>query len=360
MSGTKPHDARKKTEHRSVSLKDLARHLSLSPTTLSLVLNESEGAATIPRETKDRIFEAVQKFNYRPNFVARSLRSQRTYSIGVLLPEFSDGYAALLLSGIEEFLLQSGYMYLVASHRRKPDLIRQYPRMLLERCVEGLIVIDTPYDRELPVPVVCLSGHREVKGVTNIVLNHARAAELALRHIVRLGHRNIAFLKGQAFSADTEVRWEATLAAANSMKVPVRQSLLTQLEGDSPSPETGYIAAQKLLKAGDPFTALISFNDVSAIGAIRAFRDAGLSVPGDISVVGFDDAYAAAYHNPALTTIRQPLRQMGMLAAEVVLKHIKDRLDEDCPTFLQVEPELIVRESTCKAPVLSSVSASPR
>lgn len=334
---------------RSISLKELAKHLKLSPTTLSLVLNDSPGAASIPQETKDRIFTAAKGFNYRPNFLARSLRSQRTYTVGVLVPELSDGYSAGVLSGIESYLLEQGYVYLVASHRHKPKLLAHLPRFLYERCVEGLIGVDTPYDQCLPLPVVCISGHLRTPGVTRIVLDHRMAAEQGLRHLKDLGHRDVAFIRGQDFSSDTKVRWDAIGAMARRLDLPVVPARVAQLGGDSPSPETGYVAARQLLDSGETFTALFAFNDVSAIGAIRALREAGRRVPEDVSVVGFDNISSAAFHIPALTTISQPLRRMGALAAEMLLKRIAEP-DAPVPEELEVEPELIVRESTCAAP----------
>ena len=328
-----------------ISLKQLAKTLGLSPTTLSLVLNDSEKAQSIPQETKDRIFAAARELNYRPNFFARSLRSQRTYSVGVLIPELSDGYAALVLTGIEDYLLQAGYIYLVTSHRHKDNLIHQYPQLLYERSVEGLIAVDTPYEQDLPLPVVSVSGHKERPGITNIILNHEYAAELGLKHLVDLGHREIAFIKGQSFSSDTEVRWQAILSIAHQSKTRILPELTQQMEGLSASPEVGYEAAVRLLQTGKQFTALFAFIDVCAIGAIRAFREAGRRVPEDVSVVGFDDIYEAAYHIPALTTIRQPLRRMGMLAAEALVKRIAEP-NASYEAFVRVEPELVVREST--------------
>jgi DNA-binding LacI/PurR family transcriptional regulator len=286
--------------------------------------------------------------NYRPNFFARSLRSQRTYSVGVLVPELSDGYSALVLTGIEDYLLQAGYMYLVTSHRHKDELIQEYPRRLYERSVEGLLAVDTPYDQNLPLPVVSVSGHGNVAGVTNIVLNHESAAELGLGHLAKLGHRQIAFIKGQSFSSDTEIRWQAIRNAAKNLRICIPDSLVTQMEGFSASPEVGYQAALKILKTGQEFTALFAFNDVCAIGAIRALREAGKHVPEDVSVIGFDDIYEAAYHIPALTTIRQPLLRMGMLAAETLLKRIEEP-ETKAVSVVQVEPELVVRESTTVA-----------
>ncbi len=329
-----------------VSLKQLAVHLDLSPTCLSLVLNDSPAANSIPQETKDRILAAAREFGYRPSFLARSLRAQRTYTVGVLVPELSDGYSAMVLTGIEDHLLEKGYLYLVASHRHGSDLIEQNRKLLFERQVEGLIAVDTPCEDGWSLPVVAISRHDEREGVTNIALDHDRAATLALEHLVQLGHKNIAFIKGQVFSSDTEVRWLAIREAAQRLDLNVKPNLVAQLEGNSPSPELGYVAARELLAAKEPFTALFSFNDVSAVGAIRAFNEAGHRVPEDISVVGFDDVYSAAYQNPPLTTVRQPLRQMGTLAAETLLRRLAAGANQDYPKQLTVTPELIVRQST--------------
>jgi DNA-binding LacI/PurR family transcriptional regulator len=333
----------------AVSLRDLGRHLGLSPTTVSLVLNGAPGAASIPKETQDRVFAAARKLNYRPNFLARSLRSQRTYLIGVMVPELGEGYSSLVLSGIEQCLLAEGYVYLVTSHRHKPDLLERGPRLFYERCVEGLIAVDTPLRSALPIPVVSVSGHDRVAGVTNIVLDHDRAAELGLRRLAELGHRRIAFFQGQTFSSDTDTRWNAIVAAARRLGLAIDERLVVRLEGDSPSPQTGYCAARKLLGGRAAFTALWAFNDISAIGAVRALIEAGRAVPQDVSVMGFDDVYAAAFYNPALTTVRQPLAQMGSLAAATLLRRIAEPHGEFAAEE-SVEPELIERESTGPAP----------
>jgi len=331
---------------RPVSLKKLAEHLGLSPATVSLVINRSNVADSIPQQTKDRIFAAARKFKYRPNFFARSLRTQRSFTIGVIVPEVSDGYSASVMSGIEDYLLQEGYFYFVASHRHRSDLIDEYPRMFLERSVDGLIAADTPWHFNLSVPVVTVSGHNDIDGVTNIVLNHQRAAEVALKHLFHLGHRQIAFIKGQEFSSDTEVRWSSIEQVARNLGLPINPHLVVQLEGDSPSPQLGYKATKSLLASAEPFSALFAFNDISAMGAIRALRESGLTVPEDVSVVGFDDIQSAAYQNPGLTTVRQPLREMGRTAAEILLRRIT-RPGSEFNSSYTLEPELVVRGTTC-------------
>ncbi|HEX3435763.1 MAG TPA: LacI family DNA-binding transcriptional regulator [Pseudacidobacterium sp.] len=329
---------------RPISLKVLGDYLDLSPATISLVLNNAPGVRSIPQETRDRVIAAAKKFDYRPSFYARSLRRRQTFSIGVLVPELSDGYSVLVMDGIEEVLLEEGYFYLTASHRRKADLIEEYPRLLMERAVEGFIAIDTALQHPLPLPVVAVANHKKIEGITSIVLDHRRAAELAMHHLHQLGHRQIAFMRGQTFSSDSEDRWKSLITVAKKLGVEVHPELTVQLEVNVSSPELGYPVVQQLLTQKRPFTALISFNDIAAIGAIRAFRDHGLRVPEDVSVVGFDDIQGAAYHNPSLTTIRQPLHAMGIHAARILLRRIQAK---DYPEEMAIVPELIIRESTC-------------
>lgn len=343
--------------HSGMSLKQLANRLGLSPATVSVVINRSPVADTISPHTKKLILAAARKFNYRPNFFARSLRMQRSLTIGVLVPEVSDGYATAVLSGIEDDLLRAGYFYFVASHRHRSDLIDEYPKLFLDRAVDGIIAVDTPWYHRLRVPVVTVSGHNGAPGVVNVVLDHDLAARLALTHLIQLGHRSIAFVKGQAFSSDTEVRWNAILKASSELGVCVSAKLTVQLEGDEASPRLGYKVTTGLIKSGNRFTAIFAFNDISAMGAVRAIRQAGLRVPEDVSVVGFDDIQSAAYQSPGLTTVRQPLRKMGTIAAETLLRRIRGSTGIKAfagrPTAgratrqIVVAPELVVRETTC-------------
>jgi len=335
------------TAARSISLKTLADHLGLSPATVSLVINRSPVSETIAQETRERVLAAARHFNYRPNFMARSLRKQRSFTIGVMVPEVSEGYAALVMGGVEDLLLKEGYLYFVASHRHRPDLIEEYPRLLFERTVEGIIAVDTPYRQKLPIPIVTVSGHEVAEGVTNVALDHQLAAQLAMDHLIKLKHRRIAYIKGQEFSSDTEVRWSAICETADKRKLAPDSKLVVQLEGDSPSPDVGYVATKQLLARREPFTALFAFNDISAIGAIRALRENHLRVPEDVSVVGFDDVPSAAYQNPGLTTVRQPLRKMGEIAARTLLRRIAGT--DVLPNEITVKPELIVRGTTAIA-----------
>jgi LacI family transcriptional regulator len=346
---------------KTVTLRQVAAHLKLSPATVSLVLNQAPAAESIPRETQERVFAAAQELNYRPNYLARSLRSRRTYSVGVLVPEISEPYVAEVMSGIEGRLLQEGYQYLVASHRRTQaaSLLAESLELLQHRAVEGLILVASEVQEPPELPAVVVSGHVPLPGVTNVVIDHDRAAMDTFAHLKGLGHRQIALFKGQPGSADTEDRWRAILAAAAAHDLAILPELTVQLSGDpalatfSPADgyDEGYTFGRTLLERGADFTALFAFDDVSAIGATRAFLDAGLRVPEDVSVVGFDDIQSAAYQNPTLTTVRQPLRRMGEMAAGILLR----ALQSDQPPeggFVTVEPELIVRGSTGPVPAV--------
>lgn len=214
---------------------------------------------------------------------------KRTYTIGVIAEEIGDAYGAMVISEIEEYLRKNNYFFLTVIHRHDPELLQTYAQMLLTRGVEGFITTDTSLNEKLALPAVAISGHRRVEGVTNIVLDHKRAARLALEHLKSLGHEKIAFIRGQPVSSDSADRWNAICGAAQEMNIRVRPELTIQLEGADSTPAIGYPFAKRLLAQKQQFTALFAYNDISAIGSMRAFHEAGLRVPEDISVLAFDD-----------------------------------------------------------------------
>ena len=326
-----------------VRLKELAHYLGLNPSTISVVLNDTPGRS-IPDETRKRIKEAAKQFNYQPNLLARSFRSRRTLTLGILVPELGDGYHTAVMTGVGDYLVNAGYFYFTAHHRHRPNLIEQYSKQLVAKGAEGLICIDTALEHSLSVPVVAVAGHRHIQGVTNVVLDHRRAAELTLTHLYSLGHRRIAFMRGQPFSSDSDDRWRGIVEVGNELGIEIRPELTVQLNRDISSPELGYPVVQQLFDGKRKFTALVCFNDIAAIGAIRAIHDLGLRVPDDISVIGFDDIKAAAYISPNLTTIRQPLSEMGRFAAQCIVNRLNHT--EDFREQVAFEPELVIREST--------------
>jgi len=332
-----------------VTLKTIAEHLGLTPGTVSAALNNSPAARSIPEHTKNRIIEAAQALNYRPNFFARTLRLKRTYTIGVIAEEIGDAYGSMVISGIEEYLRKNNYFFLTVIHRHDPKLLQTYAQMLLTRGVEGFITTDTSLTEKLALPTVAVAGHQRVDGLTNIILDHTHAARLALEHLRDLGHEDIAFIKGQTMSSDSTVRWNAICEVAQQLGIRIRPELTIQLERFDSTPGIGFSFTKQLLARKHPFTALFAYNDIAAIGSIWAFHEAGLRVPEDISIVGFDDIPGAAYANPGLTTVRQPLIKMGQIAAQTVVDLIEGR-GEYVPE-IAIEPEFVIRQSTGPAPV---------
>jgi LacI family transcriptional regulator len=340
-----------------VTLQTLARHLNLAVGTISAALNDSPAARAIPEHTKQRILDAARELNYQPNYFARSLRLQRTYTIGVIAQQIGDPYGAMVISGVEEHLRDSEYFFLTVIHRHDRRILQNYSRMLVTRGVEGFITVDTSITEKPARPTVAVAGHAPVPGVTNLILDQKLAARLVLTHLLELGHRDIAFIKGQTSSSDSATRWKAISAVSKELGLRIRPELVVQIEEDLTTPQVGYPYAKQLLARKNPFTALFAYNDLSAIGAIWAFREAGLDVPGDVSVVGFDDIPMAVFSNPELTTIRQPLQQMGRIAAKTLIDQI-ERKAEFQPEIV-IEPELVIRASTSPAPNASSRGVKP-
>jgi LacI family transcriptional regulator len=310
-----PHD-----KDARITLKAVAEHLGLTPGTVSAVLNNSAASKSIPQHTRERVLQAARELNYRPNFMARSLRVQRTFTIGVILEEIGDGYGSSIVSGIEEYIRKKNYFFLTVAHRHDQELLHSYSQMLLARGVEGFITVDTSLREAPPLPTVAVAGHRQLENVTNIILDHHEAALLALKHLKELGHHEIAFLRGHPQSSDSEVRWNSICEVAQELGITINPELVVQIQGLDSTPELGYPFGKELLARKVPFTALFAYNDISAIGAMRAFQEAGLRIPDDVSVVGFDDIASAIFCIPSLTSVRQPLKKMGNIAAETLLR----------------------------------------
>ncbi len=362
-----------------VNLKMLAEHLQLSQTTISLVLNNSPSAKSIPPETRQRVLDAAEKLNYRPNYFARSLRQSKSMSVGVLAPDLSEGYFTRVMSGVVEELTAAKYFYFTACHDWRPELMAEYPRMLVERAVDGFLLLNTPAEIDVPVPVVAISAHGSEPNVTHIVLDHVKAVSMAIHHLHQLGHRRIAFMRGPKVIPDSEFRWEGIQQVAHELGLTLDPALITRIDDgawrdnngkSSPadkanpektsqdktshhpmSPEIGYEPMKQLLAHTREFTAIFCFNDIAAVGAIRALTEAGLRVPADVSVVGFDDIQSAAFYTPSLTTVRQPLNEMGKRGARILLARIAQQTSEDpnppdLTAEVIMEPELVIREST--------------
>jgi DNA-binding LacI/PurR family transcriptional regulator len=345
---TTPKRTSESQANRPVTLKTLAAHVGLSRTTVSMILNDVASATRFPEETRRRVVESAKTLGYRPNYFARSLGKKRSYLIGVIAPDFGDGYEAALLGGFGRRLLDTGYTALVSNHFWIPSLLQRHIETLCDRGVEGLLLIDSTPTEPPGVPAVMICTSRSPIWSTRVSIDNAFGIRETIQHLAGIAHKEIAFIKGPERGGDTEDRWNAVLAACQEFGIRVDPRLAVQLERLDATgmrhPEEGRIATQKLLDRGVHFTALVAYNDISALGAMSALREAGRRIPEDVSVMGFDDIEFAGIAYPPLTTIRQPLRQMGATAAEALIRKIANH---EAGEDISVRPELIVRSSTC-------------
>ena len=340
--------------NRPVSLKDLAGYLGLSRSTVSLVLNNSPVAQGLAPQTRERILLAAKKMGYRPNYFARMLNNKRSFMVGIMSPDLAEGYDSEILNGIELALNEKDYLYFVSSHHWNSDRIKKRLDEFTARGAEGFILINTPAERTNHLPIVTIGPSGDDPTFTSILVDNRHGVHLSLEHLASLGHKKVAFFRGHQNSSDTAPRWDATMELAPQFGIELDPDLLIQLErvdsGTNPVQE-GYMACEKLLAQNKKFTALMAFNDMTAIGAIRCLRDHNISIPGQVSVIGFDDVLVSSMVEPTLTTIRQPLVSMGKMAATRIMDLIQNPEKE--PEQIEIKPELIARKSTAHAPALS-------
>jgi DNA-binding LacI/PurR family transcriptional regulator len=343
-----------------VTIRDVAKESGFSSTTVSIVLNNAPLSRYIPAVTKKRIERAAQKLGYRPNQFARSLRSKRSHTVGVMVADMTDPYCTLVLRGIENTLYQSSYLPILTDVHNERSRFERYLEMLLDRRIEGLIVlanwlfvdINLLGDLEKSsVPSAMVGCELKDDSISSVIVDNEVGGYLALEHLHSLGHRKIAFIRGPKALTDSAPRWRGIRNCAKACGLEIDPRLIFDLP-ESREPISSFEAGQKLteelIKHKRPFTALMAFDDMTAFGAIRALNKAGLHVPEHCSVIGFDDVAPSALYSPSLTTVRQPMEAMGASAVGIVLEGINGVLEkrEVAATHRKVAPELVVREST--------------
>lgn len=345
---------------RATTIRDVARESGYSASTVSIVLNSAPLSRYIPEETKGRIRTAARRLGYRPNPLARSLRNQRSNIVGVMVFDITDPFCTPILRGLENALYQANYLSLLADAHNEAHRFERYLEMLLDRRVEGLIVIANWLVTDIKVladlterqvPTVIAGRAFEIENVSTVSVDNENGAALALEHLHRLGHRDIAFLRGPKTLTSSGQRWKGIRSFAQSVELRLDAKRIKELpESLDPNSsfEAGAQLTAELLRGGVPFTALLAYDDVTALGAMRALKNKGLRVPEDCSVVGFDDVAQASLSLPSLTTVRQPIEAMGSMSVGMMLDAIK-AVDQklDIPVVRRKIPaELVVREST--------------
>lgn len=359
-SGHRPEPSRKRAQSAAVTIRDVAERSGFSSATVSIVLNNAPLARYIPDTTKTRIQRAAAQLGYRPNLFARSLRSRRSHTVGVMVFDMTDPYCTLVLRGMENALYQSSFLPILTDVHNERSRFERYLEMLLDRRIEGLVVlanwlfldINILADIEKSnIPTAIVGCELKNDHISSVIVDNTQGAQAALGHLLSLGHRKIAFIRGPRQLSDTEPRWRGVRALARQHDLELDPKLIVELpESRDPfsSFEDGFKLTQELLHRRRPFTALMAFDDMTAFGAIRALTKAGVKVPEQCSVIGFDDVAPAALYTPSLTTVRQPMEAMGAAAATIVVEAINAGLEKKTAraTHRKVAPDLIVREST--------------
>jgi LacI family transcriptional regulator len=353
-------EPRSKASPVAVTIREVAKASGFSPSTVSIVLNDAPLARYIPETTKKRIQQAAKYLGYRPNLFARTLRNQRTHTIGVMVFDMTDPYCTPILRGIENALYEASFLPIVSDVQNQRSRFERYLEMLLDRRIEGLIIIANWLFIDIDVladlgnkniPTVMI-GHELRRGsISSVTVDNELGGRTAIEHLCSLGHRRIAFLRGPRQITDTAPRWKGVLSFAKAHKLQIDPKLVRHLpeSGDPLSSfDAGCALTEDLLQAGRPFSALMAFDDVTAFGAIRALHKHQIRIPDQCSVIGFDDIAHAKLLTPSLTTMQQPMADMGRTAVNIVAEAIgAARQNGKGPaTHRKLIPKLVIREST--------------
>jgi len=351
--------SRKKASDR-VTILDVARKSGFSASTVSIVLNEAPLSRYVAATTKEKIRQTAKALGYRPDAFARSLRSRRSHTIGVMIFDISDPFCTLILGGIEKTLHPTGYLPIIMDAHNERKQFESYLEMLLDRRVEGLIVVANWLFAEVDlladmkkhnIPTVVIGRDLTPSQISSVLVNNAAGAYAALDYLYQLGHRKIAFIRGPERLHDSVHRWQGIEKFAKEHGLELDTKRIRQLP-ESGDPNSGFYGGleltQELIRSRRKFSALLAFDDLTALGALRALIQSGLQVPGDCSVIGFDGVPPAAFSTPALTTMCQPMEEMGVIGTRWILESIGQ--DEEkrstAPVLKLLPPTVLVRDST--------------
>lgn len=329
------------------TIKDVAKELGISVSTVSRALNNHPD---IKEQTKKEILEVMKRLNYTPNALARGLIHKKTNTIGLMIPDIADPFFSEIANGVEEVLTEVGYQVVYGNTMRNPDKEKLFLSSAKERQMDGLIVTPNFMDEELldqfkrlDIPVVFLR-RRSPEGldVPFVDVDHYKGACLAMEHLIGLGHQNIGFIGMPESSFLAELRYQGYLDTMSAHGLTPHPNAITH--GGRTIPQ-GREAMSTICEQNKSMTAVFAANDLLAIGALEWLAIQGISVPEKMSVVGFDNLEVASLHWIQLTTVAQPRKKMGVEAARIIDRMIRDEDYRAESVFF--EPELIQRQ-TCK------------
>ncbi len=353
--------AQRKSGH--VTLLDIAHACGFSVSTVSIVLSEAPLSQNVAAGTRDQIRKMARQLGYHPDAFARSLRRRRSQTIGVLAYDLTDPFCTPIVRGIQ-LGLPANYLPLLMDAQTQRKLFDSYLKMILERRAECVIVIASWIFEETNlladieknhVPIIIVGRDLTGRRISSVFVDNEEGGALAMRHLCGLGHRKIAVIRGPEELFDTEPRWAGVQRAAAEAGIQLDSRLVFQLPSlvDAISGfEGGLRLSKQMLESGWPFTAVIAFDDLTALGVVRGLNEAGLRVPQDCSVLGFDDVLPAEVSTPGITTIRQPMKEMGLQAVKWALQALdaRERGVRMKAQLHKAVPQLVTRTSTGAPP----------
>jgi DNA-binding LacI/PurR family transcriptional regulator len=325
-----------------VSIKDIARLAGVSHSTVSRALRKS---SLIPFETAERIRRIAESQGYSPSAVARGLVTSKTEAIGVVVTSIADPFNGEVVAGIEELANEQGYTVILANSNADPDREVAVVRSFQARRVDGILVassrvgaLHTPLLSELQIPIVLLNNQHASAFVHSVRFDNETGAYEAVRHLVELGHKEIAYIGDQfGLHSDAE-RYAGYSRMMAEADLTVDQKFVIRADG-----KPARTAAQRLFSLKEIPTAVFCYNDMTALGVLSEASVEGIVVPEDLSIIGFDDIFFTSYLNPALTTVHQPMKELGHRAMRLLLALLHK---EETERTILVRGELVVRGST--------------
>ena len=332
----------------SVSIKDIARQAGVSHSTVSRALADSP---LVSATTKKRIQRLAQEMGYTPSAIARAMSTHKTQTVGLVVTSIADPFVAEVVSGIEETALDHGYTVILCNSTGDPEREIAAVRALREKWVDAVIVtasrVGSFYAQlaEIRVPVVLINNQQQRDYTYSVSNDDLRGGEIAGRYLLDLGHRTIAYITGPESAVSSELRLRGCRQALATAEVSIAEQHIVPGDGQ---PEGARSAVRAVLQAEPLPTAIFCYNDMTAMGAMRELKEAGLRVPQDISIVGYDDVPTAAYLDPPLTTVRQAKYTLGQKAMQMTLSLLQGKREIHDVLLL---PQLTVR-SSCDRPRL--------
>ena len=345
----------KMNKMKKVTLKDVAEKVGVSTAAVSQALTNSSSNILVSEKTREKILDVVKELNYSPNVYARSLRTQRTYIIGVVIANIESGHFGPIIGGIEEVVIPREYQFLITDAHGIAGREVACVNYFLSRQVEGIIFVGAPKDcsdkvvrKVMEERIPCATIERDSRICPpSVVINNESGGYLAAKYLLELGHRRVAFLSGPPNRVDCQDRLKGYKRALKEFGVDFKDFMIgKEIMGkrEKYTQGCGYDIMKALLRQYPEATACFCYNDLSAIGAMKALKDEGRKIPEDFSIVGFDDAVFAQYVDPPLTTICQPTRELGRKTATFLLEVLSGG-DRKAAERIVLEPELIIRET---------------